>query len=91
MTYKYEDILQDLVSNYNHTPHTSLLGRTPNSITVHEPDLWKKIYVDSLQQKESTRRVSRSILKPKPYKFKISDYVRLSYIKHPFQRGYQEQ
>ena len=50
-TCKYEDVLQDLVSNYNNSPHTSLLCRTPASISKHESMSWKKVYVDSLKLK----------------------------------------
>ena len=54
-TYKYEDVLQDLFSNYNNSPHSSLLGRTPTSITQAMAILWKKMYVDSLKPKKLKR------------------------------------
>ena len=87
-TYKYEDVLQDLVSNYNNSPHSSLLGRTPASITQNESMLWKKMYVDSLKPKPTKTKIRKSILKPRTYKFKVGDHVRLSHIKHPFEKGY---
>ena len=62
-TYKYEDVLQDLVSNYNNSPHSSLLGRTPASISQHEPMLWKKMYVDSLKPKPIIKKLRKSVLK----------------------------
>ena len=88
-TYKYEDVLHDLVFNYNNSPHSSLLGRTPASITQHEPMLWNKMYVDSLKP-TPIKQIRKSVLKRRTYKFKVGDYVRLSYIKHPFEKGYQQ-
>ena len=90
-TYKYIDILPDLVSNYNNRPHRSLNERTPASITQNEPELWKHMYIDTLKQpKPMTRKVKASLVRPETYKYKVGDYVRLSYLKHPFQRDYQE-
>ena len=79
-----------MVTNYNNSPHTSLLGRIPASITQHESMLWKKMYVDSLKPKPVIKKVRKSVLKPRNYKFKVGDHVRLSHIKHPFERDYQE-
>ena len=82
--------LQDWVSNYNNSPHSSLLVRTPDSITQHESLLWKKMYIDSLKPKPVIKKLRKSVLKPRTYKFKVGDHVSLSHIKHPFERDYQE-
>ena len=55
-TYKYEEVLQDLVSNYNNSLHSSLLGRTPASVTEQESMLWKKMYVYSLKPKPINKK-----------------------------------
>ena len=41
-TYKYIDVLQDMVSNYNNRPHRSLDYRSPSTIKENESKLWKK-------------------------------------------------
>jgi hypothetical protein len=55
------------------------MQNSPASIKDDNPSLWKKMYVDTAEKQ-----------KFQPYKFKIGDYVRLSYLKHPFSRDYQE-
>ena len=45
-TYEYVKILQDLVYNYNHRPHRSLGGKSPNDVNAsNEATLWKHMYV----------------------------------------------
>ena len=89
-TYKYKDVLQDLVSHYNNSPYSSPLGRIPVSITQHKPMFLKKMYIDSLKPKTIIKKVRKSVLKPRTFKFKVGDHVRLSHIRHPFSMGYQE-
>ena len=90
-TYKYQDILQDLVNNYNHQPHRSLNGKAPTEInTTNEALMWKEQYVDSLKPKIIIKKEKKSLKSGKRYKFKVGDYVRLSHMKHTFQRDYQE-
>lgn len=82
-TYTYDNILQDLVSNYNHSPHSTLNGLSPNDINKeNEAQIWKNMYVDSLKP-------SKQGLKSKRYRFTTGDKVRISYLKYPFQRDYQ--
>ena len=80
--YRYIDHLQNIANNYNNSPHRSLNGLTPSSITnKNAVQVWSMLY-----------------LKPKKFpnnkphfKFKVGDLVRLSYTKHPFRRAYQQQ
>jgi hypothetical protein len=37
-TYKYIDVLQIIVDSYNNTPHQSLGGSTPSSVTKNNED-----------------------------------------------------
>ena len=85
-------ILQDLVYNYNHRPHRSLGGKNPpnDANASNEATLWKHMYADTLKPKPQRMRKHSQSKKPyKKYKFKIGDYVRLTHIKHPFQRDHQ--
>lgn len=80
--YRYIDHLQDLVQNYNHTPHRSLNGLSPSEITKeNEADVWAFLYLKRRKMKKTPLR----------YKFKLGDMVRLSYLKHPFRRTHQQQ
>ena len=81
-TYRYTDVLADLVSNYNQRPHRSLKGLAPNEITKgNEARIWKKMYVDSINMHKRKQR---------RYRYKIGDQVRISHLKYTFQRDYQQ-
>lgn len=81
-TYIYLPILQDLVSNYNHRPHTTLKGQSPVNINKrNEAKLWKQMYIDTLNLAK---------MKKRKYNFKVHDKVRISHLKYIFQRDYQE-
>jgi hypothetical protein len=49
--------------------------------------MWKKLYVDVLKPSVIKKRKSKP---HKRFKFKVGDYVRLSGIKHTFQRDYEQ-
>lgn len=91
-TYKYINVLQDLVDNYNNTPHQSLGGATPNSVTKQNEDEIR--YVQYLVRKKGGQKsIQTSNYKKKKisfYKFKVGDLVRVSQLKRAFEKGYQE-
>ena len=90
-TYKYIDILQGLVYNYNHSPHRSLNGRSPADINeANEPKVWNELYIDTLIPKPKRKREVKKRKPYKKYKFKKGDYVRITHIRHPFDRDYPE-
>ena len=77
-TYRYLEILQDLVYNYNHRPHKGLNGRSPAKVDKHnEAEIWIETY-----GKEKPRQ-------SKPFKFKKGAYVRVSLTKRTFEKGYE--
>lgn len=79
-TYKYIDVLSQLVSNYNRRPHSSLNGLSPVKINKsNEAKVWKHMYVDTLK-----------LTKKKRFKYKVKDQVRISHLKYIFQRDYQQ-
>ena len=77
-TYEYVNVLQDLVYNYNHRPHRSLGGKSPNDVNAsNEATLWKHMYVDTLKPKSQRMRKHSQSKKPyRKYKLKIGDYVK---------------
>ena len=79
-TYTYHTVLQDLVKNYNHRPHTSLSGRAPADINrANEAIVWKEMYVDTVIKQRK-----------KPFCFKVGDTVRISHARYTFQRDYHQ-
>ena len=80
-TYKYIDILQDLIQSYNNTVH-SVIGMRPSEVnTDNALQVYTKVYLPIANELE--------LGKPK-YKFQIGDAVRISYERKPFSRAYKE-
>jgi hypothetical protein len=74
--YRYTDILQDLVYNYNNTYHRSI-KRPPASVKTGKDS--KRVF----------RLLYPKIKKKRP-KFKIGNTVRISMLRHVFARGFKE-
>lgn len=80
--YRYIDDLQNVVDNYNATSHRSLNYVAPKDVTKkNDASLWAYMY---LKRSKSTKTKPR-------FKFSIGDFVRISYLKEPFRRSYQQQ
>ncbi|KAK3107407.1 hypothetical protein FSP39_013884 [Pinctada imbricata] len=90
---KDEDILPQLVNNYNSTPHRSLNDIAPKDVDKdNEADVWAFMYLKGKRRPKSKKissikRKKRNII----YQFKLNQLVRLSHLKHVFHRGYQQQ
>ena len=81
-TYRYLDVLQDMVHSYNNRSHRSLGGISPADVTrSNEALLWKKMYVDVLKPSKSSKKKIY-----KRFKFKMGDFVRISNTKRTFQK-----
>lgn len=101
-TYRYVNVLQDLVNSYNKRPHRSLGSNAPahvNEDNANEIRLdaflagQKKTKPDKKINEKDDFKKSNKLLKKrtKPvFKFKIGDNVRISQLKHAFQRDYQQ-
>ena len=81
-TKRYIDVLQDIVHSYNHTPHQSL-GSTPASINTQNES-------ESRLQQYLIRTKSTIPRRPRPYKFKVGQTVRISHIRSVFDREYSQ-
>ena len=80
-TYKYIDILQDLVKSYNNTVHGTT-GFAPAKVNENNSlELYRRVYLPILDSRPSKH--------PK-FTFNIGDYVRLSLQRRAFERGYKE-
>jgi hypothetical protein len=84
-TKRYIDHLQSFVEAYNNRPHTSLAGRTPNSITEkNQVEVYNKVFKPKHEKSLELRKKS----KKQQQQYKVGDYVRISRIKHVFEKGY---
>lgn len=72
--YKWLDILSDLVESYNNTKHRVINEKPKN--------------VSSENEKQILKRFSDPRDLPKKAKFKVNDKVRVSKVKHVFEKGY---
>lgn len=98
-TYRYVDVLQDLVSSCNQRPHRSLGERAPSTVNKENADEIRLVtYLTTRKQRPKAKVSMKTPLKSmdtklrnKPkFKYKIGDNVRISQLKHPFQRDYQQ-
>ena len=73
---RYIDMLPNLLYLYNHSIHPSI-KRKPADVTAdNEKQVWHTLYDDHNEVKHVK------------YKFNIGDQVRISKIKHTFEKGY---
>jgi hypothetical protein len=76
-TYKWYDVLQDVVHAYNNSYHRSI-GCAPSEVNkANEVKIWLRLYGKVKKNK-------------KPPKFKINDRVRISRYKAHFEKGFTE-
>ncbi|XP_062571174.1 uncharacterized protein LOC134233207 [Saccostrea cucullata] len=92
-TYRYVDVLTDIVRNYNSTPHRSLNGLAPKEVTKeNEADVWANLYLKNIKTRGKEKQVERKKKQRRiKYRYKVNDLVRLSHLKHIFRRGYNQQ
>ena len=75
-TYRYLDVLDDLLYGYNHAKHRTI-GMAPADVKVeHEEAIWKRMYPEG-----ASSLIRETQIKP-------GDPVRLSRTKQTFEKGY---
>ena len=80
-TYKYIDILQDIIVGYLDSVHTST-GYRPADITKYnQQTVYEKLYLP-LQISQEKKVIT--------YKYKVNDYVHMSMSRRTFHKGYKE-
>lgn len=79
-TYRYIDILQDLLYAYNHGYHTSIKMSPSEVNSTNIKTVWNNLY----DRKTKTKHLSISL--PKLH---VGDHVRITKYKHVFQKGYE--
>ena len=97
-TYRWMEILRDLIYSYNQSYHRSIKMSPSDAQDVDSFILWKRQYAIDLNKpssstknyKNKTKKNSSRKLYTKRYKFKLGDKVKISYIKKKFDREYSE-
>lgn len=89
MTYKqgydYINKLQTFVKSYNGTYHRTI-GMAPKSVNNrNETAVWWRMYWPKEHMNVKKTKTVR-----KPFRFKIGEYVRLTHLRNPFSREYDE-
>jgi hypothetical protein len=74
-TYRYIDVLDDLVHSYNHTIHSTIKMTPANVNDSNVNQVWQTLYGNK------TKNKSKCKLHP-------GDYVRVSKYKHKLEKGY---
>jgi hypothetical protein len=90
--HKYVDILQDVVMSINNTPNRSLNGRSPASVNEENE---AEVRLDAYLARQSTQRKRTKIKKSSkrkrtPFSLKVGDQVRITHLRHQFQRDYDQ-
>jgi hypothetical protein len=94
-SYKYLDILEDVEKSYNNTFHTGIHMKPSDVNETNQEKVWFNSYYPPKAYKtafikaiDSTKK-HRNV-KSDPFKYEIGDQVRISYLKEPFMRDYEE-
>ena len=93
-SFRYLDSLESIVSNYNNTPHSSLGNKAPSDINkTNEVDQIISQYLafpNKKQEKKISSPKKKKIKKRSLYQLKVGDSVRISHLKHAFEREFME-
>ena len=83
--YEYIRKLQSFANSYNQTHHRTI-GMAPAKVTkAKETSIWWRMY---WPKNDLVIRKTKKVRKP--FKFKVGDKVRLSHLRNPFTREYDE-
>lgn len=78
-TYRYINILQDLLFSYNHSYHSSIKMRPSDVNSENIMTVWCNLY-DRKKDGKLNERAAQ---------FQVGDFVRITKYKHIFQKGYE--
>ena len=78
-TYKWVDVLDDVVDSYNQTFHSTIKMSPMTAQSTDDFDLYKNIYFNPI---DTYNKVGMK------FRFNVDDRVKISYIRKTFQRAY---
>ena len=84
-TREWAKALAEITSGYNETYHRSIKMSPSEAMSMSDEDLWVKQYLE-----EKGTRLKKRPSRSTPYKFKIGEQVKLSFLKRPFERAYDQ-
>ena len=93
-TRKWFDQLENITQSYNLTRHRSLKLSPTQARSLSNQELWVHHYLSaqrSTRSRRSPKLTNTSFQRKKAFKFNIGDQVKISYLKRPFQRAYDQQ
>ncbi|VDI47711.1 Hypothetical predicted protein [Mytilus galloprovincialis] len=88
-----------MVTSYNKRPHRSLGGYAPSEVTKQNADEVRLSAYFARNPSKKKNKIVKDAKKRSPqktklrgttFKYKVNDLVRISFKRHPFQRGYQQ-
>jgi hypothetical protein len=82
--YAYLPILEDIAYSYIHTYHRTSGMRSSDVKYTNQEEVRLSPYF------AQNPKTDRGNIKLTPFKFKIGDYVRISHLRNPFIRAYDE-
>ena len=85
-THQYVNILSDIVHSYNNTVHSSIKIAPVDVNENNQQEIWDRLYLPT----ELYARLGKRATKRTQFKFKVGDYVRISYLKEKFTRYYDQ-
>ena len=92
-TFRYVDVLDEIIAGYNNRLHRSLGNLSPAQVNdENQVSLWNDMYINTLgpRKKRLKKTESGSIAHQPKYHFEKGDFVRISFSKSPFERSYKE-
>ena len=92
-SYEYLDKLPDVIRSYNTTTHSSIRMAPADVGEENEKEIWNRTYFPPADYKKAFREAAntkRIKKKKKTFEFAVGDEVRVSYLKEPFSRDYDE-
>lgn len=85
-THRWVDVLPNIIKSYNSTYHRTI-KMAPNQVKQRdEPYIWMSVYDQPTKEASSKPKKAKTI----HFKFKIGDSVRISHLRKPFDREYDE-
>ena len=82
-TYKYIDALDSITEAYNNSYHTSIKMAPSQVNKENESTLWQQLYLPTKSDKAPK-------IKFETFKYKVGDFVRISFLKKTFTREYDQ-
>ena len=88
-TFRWIDVLQDFVTSYNNSYHTSIKMTPSQAQQAPSYTVWKNQY-QSRPRRLRERRARKPQRETREYKFNVNDDVKISAKRHPFTREYDQ-